>query len=117
MSDADIDGERHPQWHRLLHSCTDQAGNIVCRRFRDLEQQLIMHRQDHAGACGTRRAAGELAVDVDHRALQDVGGCTLNRHIHRDAFGRRPDLAVPAGELRYPALPTEQCHDDTRLSR
>ena len=38
--------------------------------------------------------AAERRVHVDHRALQDVGGGALDRHVHRDALGAGADLAL-----------------------
>ena len=60
-------------------------------------------------ASGMRRERG---VDVDHRALHDVGGGALNRQVDRHALGRRADLAVAAGQLRHQPPPSvHRLHD------
>ena len=45
----------------------------------------------------------ERRVEVDHRALEDVGGGALDRHVHRDALGRRSHHAVAVVDVRAPA--------------
>ncbi len=60
--------------------------------------------------------AGSARVDVDHRALQDVGGGALNRQVDGDRARRaRADLAVAAGQLRHqPAPPEQRLHHAAR---
>ena len=70
-----------------------------------------MDGQDHPGA---GRQGG---VHVDHRALQDVGRAALDRHVHRDALGRAPELAVAAGDLRHAPAAVEHRGHDAGLAR
>ena len=55
--------------------------------FRRFEEQLVVDGEDHARAQAVRRQRG---VQVDHRALEDVGRRALDRHVHRLALGLRP---------------------------
>ncbi len=67
-----------------------------------------MHREDHAGL----RRRRERGVDVDHRALEDVGGRALNRQIDGDALGLRPILKVLASQfVHQPPASVHRLHD------
>ena len=48
-------------------------------------------------------AGDQRAVDVDHRALEDVGGAALDREVDGVPLGAGPDLTVAAGQVRAPA--------------
>ncbi len=54
-------------------------------------------------------------MDVDHRALEDVGRRALNRQVDRLALGAAANLAVPARQLRHQPPPAEhRLHDAGR---
>ena len=58
---------------------------------------------------------GERGVDVDHRALHDVGGRALNRQVDGHALGGRAELEVAAVQLRHqPPPPVHRLHDAGR---
>ena len=60
-------------------------------RLRHLEDELVVHREDHA------RARHDVAVaELDHRELQDVGRRALDRRVLRDALGLEAEAAVRA---------------------
>jgi len=48
LSDSDVDRQRHVEGRGRLHLLADQLGDRLGPPGRDLEQQLIMHGQDHS---------------------------------------------------------------------
>ena len=67
------------------------------------------------------RAGDPLAtsapMDVDHRALEDVGGAALNREVDRVALRARPDLEVAARQIGHQPAPAEHGLHDAALAR
>ena len=67
-----------------------------------------MHGENHARpGAGLAARVRERGVDVDHRALENVGRGALDRHVDRGALGRHADLAVAAVQLGHQPPPPE----------
>ena len=91
-----LDYERHRKlamrfasgFHDRLHDLCSVA-NLG---FRDLEQQLVVHLQQHLRL---QRRIGERPWDAAHRALDDVGRRALQGSVDRLPLGpaRRAGLA------------------------
>jgi hypothetical protein len=73
-----------------------------------------VHSQNHA-----RRGEGfrKRAVDVDHRAFQNVGRGSLNGQVDRDTLGGGADLAIPTRDFRHRPPAAEHRLDDAGLPR
>ena len=93
LPDPDIDRQRHVQRDGLLHQLADGGRRFVGGLSWRLEQQLVVHGEDHARAAAGDRAPS-AAVDVDHRPLEDVGGCSLDGKVDRLALGLAAHLEV-----------------------
>jgi hypothetical protein len=76
------------------------AGWVRARLAGRFEQQFVVHREDHPRA---RVRGSERRIDVDHRALEDVGRRALDGQVHGDALGGRaicPLRLVSSGTSR-----------------
>src|SRR5262245_35162015 len=82
-TNADID----LQWDRELrcprHELTYAGRELVDEIRANLEYELVVYLHDQA--CVELRI-DEPAIDVDHRALDDVGGRALHRRVDRRAL-------------------------------
>ena len=86
---------------RALHLLAHRGGRFVRGLLRRLEQQFVVHGEDHA-----RAAAGDAPAAPRARRsspLEDVGGGALDRHVDGVALGGRADLAVAAVQTPAPA--------------
>ena len=66
---------------------------------------------------GRPRLRDQRRVDVDHRALEDVGGAALDRDVDRVALRAGADLAVAAGQIGHQPPPAEHRLHDAGLAR
>jgi hypothetical protein len=67
-----------------------------------------MYLQNHLQP---RHRGQQVAVDPQHRDLDDVGRGTLHRRVDRDALGGLPDLAVAAEDVRQIPPAVEEGRD------
>ena len=117
LSDANVDRERHGQLGGVLHDFAHDSGDLIGLSFRRLEQQLVMHREDHARPRGSD--AGELfesGVDGDHRAFENVGGSALDWHVDGLPLRVPANVLVSAVDVGEVASPSKQCADVSRLA-
>ncbi len=73
---ADRHLQRHVQRVGAAHLVAHQRLDGVPLPLGDLEQQLVVHLQQHPGL---QAGVPQRLVDVDHRHLDDVGGAALDR--------------------------------------
>ena len=80
-----------------LHRRRARRLDRVALGDRHLEDQLVVHGEDHAG-----REAGvvERPVEVDHRELEDVGRRALHRRVLRHALAHLADAEVVGRRAR-----------------
>ena len=96
-------------------SLADAPPPLLGAFLRRFEQQLVVNGEDHPrAAAGHGRQRG---VDVDHRALQDVGGGALDREVDGDALGFAAHLPVAAVQVGHQPAPPEHRLDDAGLAR
>src|SRR5271155_2034109 len=100
------------EWYRELaarrtgafHNRFDDPRGLVGLGFRDLEQQLVMDLQQHAGL---QLRAGEGCRDAAHRALDDVGRRALQGRVDRLPLGPGPAHRVGVADPGDEAFPSE----------
>ena len=81
------------------HDPRRQRGELVDLVVGDLEDQLVVHRQQHRGIEPARL---ERRRHLDHRPLDDVGGRALQRRVDGRALGEAAlgvVLVVDAGKV------------------
>src|ERR1700722_17755694 len=83
-ADAGVDDQWHRERRGALHDLAGQGLGLVDLLVGHLEQQFVVHLQQHAGL---EPGGRECRRDADHGALDDVGGTALQRRIDRGALG------------------------------
>ena len=68
----------------MAHPVTHDRAELVELSRRDLEDELVVHLQEHARA---EPALAEVARDAEHRDLHDVGRRALDRRVERSPLG------------------------------
>src|SRR3954469_11392193 len=96
LADADVHCERRVEVVRAHHLRPDELLDVLCLRVRHLEQELVVHLQDEAGAAAL---LAQPAVDADHCDLDDVGVRALHREVNGDALAARADLRIGDAQL------------------
>src|SRR5208282_1639136 len=76
--------ERDAQLVRSLHHFLDELRERRNLFFGRLEKQFVVNLQNHSRL----EFAGEAPVELDHRELDEVGGCALHGRIHCGALGK-----------------------------
>ena len=104
-----LDLQRHRQRHRrqrrVFHHFLDHRQRLFDFRVRHLEDQFVVHLQQHL--------RGELvlrqrAFHADHGAADDVGGAALQPRVDRGALVEGADRGVGRADIRIVALAAEQ---------
>src|SRR5207342_2635613 len=75
---------------------------------------FVVYLKHHQGTVTMRR---QPAVDVDHRALDDVGGSALHRRVDRRAFGTGAQALVARVDVVQVQAPPEHGFDVAALTR
>ena len=73
-----------------------------------------MNRENHPRAQALLR---QRRVELDHRALENVGRGPLNRHVDRFALGLRAHLEITARQIRHQPSSAEHRLDHARAPR
>src|SRR5713226_8194308 len=105
LSDTETYHERDPQIGRPFHVAFYQFFCAPLLRIRHLEDELVMHLQQHPRpqAVGPQRRG-----NADHRQLNQVRRRTLQRRVGRRPLPECPDVETLVLELRDIAPPPEQ---------
>src|ERR1051326_6607898 len=93
---VNIDGEPAAKLCGVDHRFFDQRARPAELLFGDLENELVVDGEEHFGT----RLFAQLRIDVDHRALDDVGGRALNRRVERHALAERAQPEIRRLQLR-----------------
>ena len=98
------------QLDRVLHPVPDQVDGLLGTVLPDLEDQLVVDREEHVAI--EVRILPERPVDGDHPDLEDVGRAPLDRGVQRLAPAQVADAGVGGLELRdVPAPPEERLRE------
>ena len=101
-AETHLDREGHLQREGALHPVNDQGREVLDLATGGLEDELVVHLQDHAAL-----HAAHLLVDMHHGDLDDVGGAALDGGVDGDALGALAFVEVARGDLRD-AAPSPQ---------
>ena len=80
----DIDQESYLPWKNPFHDGTDTLFHDSFLGFGDLEYELVMYLQKHAGLIPP---VFYEAIQFYHSELHDIGSRTLDRHIDGFSLG------------------------------
>ncbi len=92
--------------HQLLH-----LGPLIVG---DLDDQLVMHLQQHPRP---HVVVPQRTVHAQHRDLDDVGGAALDRRVERHSLGHLPPLPVVAGQIGQITAPPQDRRGVAVLAR
>ena len=109
LADPDVDRQRHAERRPRLPSAPSRspATSSTASARASISSSSWTVRIMRARVAQRR----ERVVQIDHRALEDVGGRALDRHVHGDALGGRAQHAVAAQDVRA------RCGGGRRASR
>ncbi len=86
-----IDTDGDPEVQGALHLRSDQSFHAFQLGGAHLEEQFVVDLQYHSSPALTSL---ELAMDVDHGELDEIGRRPLDRRICRDALAKTADIGV-----------------------
>ena len=111
--DLHVDLEGHGQLEGGLHHLDGEGLERAQLAVRHLEEQLVVHLQQHPAP---EAARGQLAGDADHRDLHEIGGGALDGRIGRHALAEAAQIGVAAPQLGEIAPAAEQRRDVAALA-
>jgi hypothetical protein len=82
----DIDDKAATKIRSLTHSFIDQSPSLVKVLDRNLEDEFVVHRQQHL----CERFFAERFAHIDHCLLYDICGASLNWGIESHTLTQRP---------------------------
>ncbi len=92
----------------ILHAVGDQPPHGVHFILGYFEDQFVVHLEQHSGA---QLALAQLGVNANHGNLDEVGGSSLQRRVHRGALGKAAQVAVLAVDVGDGThAPKQRCH-------
>src|SRR5581483_1350099 len=80
-----------------FHLRADERGHLVGLFRGDVEEELVVDLEGHAGA---EIAAADLGVDADHGEFDEVGGGALQRCVDGGAFGKAALVGIAGVDVR-----------------
>ena len=99
-------GQRDREANRPLHHPADDGGERRELRLRRLEDQLIVHLQDHLR--GRRTGSVQHRVDPHHGALDDVGRRPLDHGVGCHSLGGLTQDAIARAQIGQVPTPPGQ---------
>src|SRR5579872_5345823 len=113
-ADFDVDEQRDVERMDLLHSVLDEGLEALEFFGGALEKKLVVDLQNHARAKFFRDQA---AVDFDHGEFDEIGGGSLERRVHRGAFGEIAQVGLRRIDFGNRADAAEHGARDAGLAR
>ena len=93
---AGLDDNGHRQLDHIFHLLLDQLPGALNFVLRHIEQQFVMNLQRHQRL---QVFFSQPPVDPDHRDLDQVGGCPLQRCVDRGPFREAAQIRVTALDI------------------
>src|SRR5579885_675423 len=101
----DFDAQGNGERIDVLEHCAQRLGELGHALLRHLEQQFVMHLQDHP--C-RHAVALQVAIDFDHRKFHQVGCGALDGRVECGAFSQAALRRNPRLDFGQRAQPAEQ---------
>src|SRR5581483_395575 len=103
------EGKIGDEWNieldHAFHLRTHQRANLFCLVEGHFEEQFVMHLQNHARL---EIAFCQLAIERDHRQLNQIGSCALQRRIDGRTLGKAALVGVATLDVRNRSQPSEE---------